>query len=81
MSDVTVMEEDLALGEVRDDSWKVKALVIGSVLGAAVGGLAAYLFVQGADEGERPDIGPGEGIKLGVLVFGLLRSISGIFER
>ena len=72
---------ELAIEQVNDESWKTKALVVCAVVGAAVGGLAAYTIVQNAMEGEQPEIGPGEGIKLGVLVFGLLRSISGIFEK
>ncbi len=59
------------------DSWKPKVLIIGTALGAAVGLGAAYLMVQRAErEGEHVQIGAGEGIKLGLLVFGLLRSVA-----
>jgi glucokinase len=59
------------------ENWKPKVLVIGAVLGAAVGLGAAYLMVQRAErEGEQVQIGAGEGIKLGLLVFGLLRSVA-----
>ena len=74
-------QNEMAIEQVQDESWKTKALVIGALLGALVGGLAAYTYVQSVSEGEKPEVGPGEGIKLGVLVFGLLRSISGIFEK
>lgn len=60
------------------DSWKPKAVVIGGVLGAAVGIAAAYLLIQHSKDDEPPKIGVGEGVKLGVLVFGLLRSISNL---
>jgi hypothetical protein len=60
------------------DSWKPKALVIGGVIGAAVGIAAAYLLIQHSKDGEPPKIGVGEGVKIGVLVFGLLRSISNL---
>ena len=60
------------------DSWKPKALVIGGVIGAAVGTAAAYLLIQRSKDDEPPKIGVGEGVKLGVLVFGLLRSISNL---
>ena len=49
-------------------------------MGAAIGALAAYLLVQNADEEAGLEIGAGEGIKIGVLVFGLLRSISSLVE-
>jgi hypothetical protein len=60
------------------DSWKIKALAIGGVIGATVGVAAAYLLIQRSKDGEPPKISVGEGVKLGVLVFGLLRSISNL---
>ncbi len=71
---------DMSIEQVKDTNWKPKVLIIGGVLGAAVGTLAAYLFVQNVDEGEKVEISPGQGIKLAVLVFGLLRSIAGLAE-
>jgi hypothetical protein len=59
-------------------NWKPKALVIGAVVGAAVGLTAAYLLVQRSEEDEKPNISLGEGIKIGVMVFGLLRSIASL---
>ncbi len=58
------------------DSWKPKALVIGGVVGAAVGVAAAYLLVQRSKDEGAPKLSVGEGVKFGVLVFGLLRSIT-----
>jgi hypothetical protein len=54
--------------------------VVGGVLGAAIGTLAAYLLIQNYDEGDTLKITPGQGIKLGVLVFGLLRNVAGLVE-
>lgn len=69
------MEERVDLEFTGD--WKPKVLIIGAVLGAAVGLGAAYLMVQRAErEGEQVQIGAGDGIKLGLLVFGLLRSVA-----
>lgn len=60
-----------------DESWKSKTLMIGAALGAAVGLGAAYLLTQRAErEGERLEIGAGEAVKLGLLVLGLLRSVT-----
>jgi hypothetical protein len=54
----------------------MKTLILGGVLGAFTGLSAAYLLVQRADrEGSEPKVGTGEGIKLGLLVLGLLRQV------
>lgn len=59
-------------------NWKPKALIIGGVIGAAVGVAAAYLLIQRGEDESPPEISVGEGVKLGVLVFGLLRSITNL---
>jgi hypothetical protein len=66
---------------VTAPNWKARSMLIGGVIGALVGVAAAYLFIQNntADD-ETPQISPGEGVKLGVLVFGLLRSIATLGE-
>jgi len=51
-------------------------LMIGGVLGALVGVAAAYLYIQRAQEEQKLEISAGEGVKIGVLVLGLLRSIA-----
>jgi hypothetical protein len=71
---------DKAIEKVDDANWKPKVLVVGGVLGAAIGTLAAYLLIQNYDEGDTLKITPGQGIKLGVLVFGLLRNVAGLVE-
>ena len=60
------------------DNWKPKALVIGGVIGAAVGMAAAYLLVQRAKDDGAPKVTVGEGVKIGMLVLGLLRSITSL---
>lgn len=60
---------------------KAKTLLIGAVVGALVGVSAAYLMIQRADkEGGNLQIGTGEGIKLGLLVLGLLRQVAQLGE-
>lgn len=62
--------------EITNPNWKPKVLIIGGVLGAAVGLMAAYLILQRTGEEQPPDITMGEGVKIGMLVAGLLRSIA-----
>ncbi len=71
------MEEKKQLTQFKsEDSWKVKTLIVGAVLGAATGLGAAYLLTRRAEQqGETLAISSGQGLKLGVLVAGLLRSI------
>jgi hypothetical protein len=59
------------------EAWKRNALIVGGAVGLVVGVGAAYLLAQRAEkEGETPELSAGEGVKLGVMIFGLLRSIS-----
>jgi len=57
-------------------NWKPKVMVIGAVLGAAVGVAATYLLIQRYGDEHPPQINMTEGVKIGVLVAGLLRSIA-----
>ena len=60
-----------------DTSWAGQVLVIGAVIGALTGLGAAYLLIQRARRrAEPPNLNAGEGIKLGLLVFGLLRQVA-----
>jgi len=56
---------------------KNRILLIGAVLGAASGLLAAYMLLQRAEkEGQQIQFSAREGVKLGAMVFGLLRQIA-----
>jgi len=58
---------------------KSKTLLMGALIGAFTGLLAAMLLQRRAEKGERETaITTGEGLKLGVLVFGLLRAIASL---
>ncbi|MCJ7584444.1 MAG: hypothetical protein MUO30_06710 [Anaerolineales bacterium] len=64
-----------------DNTWKVKTLLIGATLGALTGLGAAYLLTKRAEQtGQSLAITPGKGVKLGVLIAGLLRSILSLGE-
>jgi len=58
---------------------KSKTLLMGALIGAFTGLLAAMLLQRRAEKGERETaITTGEGLKLGVLLFGLLRAITSL---
>ncbi len=54
-----------------------RILIVGAVIGAMVGLGAAYLIVNRVEETGQPvKVTSGEGIKLGLLVLGMLRQIA-----
>lgn len=62
-------------------NWKGRVLLIGGVAGALTGVMAAYLLVRRAEEkGVEPKLEAGEGIRLGLLLLGLLRQVSVLTE-
>ncbi|MEW6567939.1 MAG: hypothetical protein AB1449_07200 [Chloroflexota bacterium] len=64
-----------------EDNWKAKTLLIGMLVGALTGLGAAYLLVRRAEETEsRPRLTPGLGMRLGLLVLGLLRQVGRLGE-
>lgn len=71
---------DKEIVESGKDARVKKTIMIGAVLGACVGVAAAYIYIQNLKDDQQPSITPGDGVKLGVLVFGLLRSIASLGE-
>ncbi|MCS6907220.1 MAG: hypothetical protein RML93_04960 [Anaerolineales bacterium] len=64
------------------ESWKTKTLILGGVLGAVVGLGAAYLLIQRAEKEQgKLQMSAGEGIKLGLLILGLLRQVAQLGEK
>jgi len=60
---------------------KNKTLIAGALIGAITGLLAAMLLQRNAEKNEKETaLTTGEGLKLGVLVFGLLRAIASLGE-
>ena len=56
-----------------------RTLLFGTLIGAVTGLVAAMLLTRRAEKNERETaITTGEGLKLGVLVFGLLRTIASL---
>jgi hypothetical protein len=62
---------------VTQNNWKTKILLIGAGVGLLAGLGAAYMLVQrSVKNGTEPELSAGEGVKLGLLVFGLLRQVA-----
>jgi hypothetical protein len=64
------------------DNWKPKVMIIGTLIGSAIGALAAYMLIQNAEEKqEQPKLSAGDGVKIGVGVMGLLRMMSDFGQK
>ncbi|CAG0952485.1 hypothetical protein ARNL5_00215 [Anaerolineae bacterium] len=60
---------------------KTRIILGGTMVGALTGLIAAMLLSRRAERNQRETaITTGEGLKLGVLVFGLLRAISSLSD-
>ena len=58
---------------------KNKVILMGALIGAATGLIAAMLLTHRAEKEEKEAaLTTGEGIKLGALIFGLLRAIASL---
>lgn len=65
----------------EDTQWRTRVLIVGGLLGALIGLGASYLLIQRAErEGTQVKMGTGEGIRLGMLVLGMLRQIGRLGE-
>ena len=61
---------------------KSQTLLYGALIGAATGMIAAILLNRRADKNERETaITAGEGLRLGILLFGLLRAIASLGDE
>jgi hypothetical protein len=68
---------------------KQKSMIIGAVLGAALGALGGYLFTRGLDLPNEEEsrqlslrsVPPGEMVKLFIAIMGVLRGVAELGER
>ena len=68
--------------ETRPGNWKAMALVIGAGVGALTGLVAAFMLVRRAERrGESLNVSTGEGLRMGLLVMGLLREVAALPDR
>jgi hypothetical protein len=62
---------------VMENSWVTQVLVIGAVVGALTGLGGAYLLIQRSKrKAEPPSLSTSEGLRLGLIIFGLLRQVA-----
>lgn len=63
-------------------NWKNKTIAIGAVAGLVFGLAAAFIVIQRAErENVLPAVGPGDGVKIGLGMLGVLRLIADIADR
>jgi hypothetical protein len=59
------------------EDMKPRILLTGAALGLGLGLLSAYLVIRRYEEkGETPNMNVGDGVRIGLTVMGLLRTIS-----
>jgi hypothetical protein len=64
-------------GMGQDENWKGRVILAGGLFGAFLGVGMAYLLTQRAErQGGQLRLGTGEGIRLGLLLLGLLKQVS-----
>ncbi len=67
---------------MQSESSKSKILIVGGLLGLLSGVLAAYLLLQRSEQNAKNlNISPGDGVKVGLGVLGVLKLISDLGER
>jgi len=68
--------------EAKPGNWKARAIVIGALIGALTGAATAVLLVRRSEKhGESLSVSTGEGLRLGMLVAGLLREVAALPDR
>ncbi|MCU0485666.1 MAG: hypothetical protein MUC85_06095 [Anaerolineales bacterium] len=69
------MENEMAVQ--TQEQWKTRVMLIGGTVGLLTGLAVAYLLVQRSEKaGSAPLLNSSEGVKLGLLVLGLLRQVT-----
>jgi hypothetical protein len=74
MNQMSYTNEEQALETA--DNWKPKVLLAGVAIGAVIGLGTAYLLINRVDEGEKLEISPAQGIKMGLAALTFLRQIT-----
>ena len=75
-------DNSLAVAKPALEPWQTKTLMLGGLVGAGVGLLAAFLLIKNSEKtGVKPEMSFREGFKIAVLAFGVVRSVSSLWEE
>ncbi|HEY9076862.1 MAG TPA: hypothetical protein VIO61_10020 [Anaerolineaceae bacterium] len=62
---------------MKNMSWQTKTFLLGGLVGAGLGLLAAFLLVKQAEQNQTtPKLSAGEGVKIGLGILGVLKLIT-----
>jgi hypothetical protein len=66
---------------MRTLDWRVKAFLVGGLVGTAFGLTAAYLYVNSVEkEGTTPELQPREAVSIGLSILAVLRQIASLHK-
>jgi hypothetical protein len=75
-------EEDEVVEVAAELDWRVKALIVGGVVGALAGVGAAYLYIRNIEEaGEDPKLGTKDALQLGVSLVSLVKQVANLGNK
>ncbi len=70
---------------MKSNGWKTQLMIIGGVIGAIGGVVAARMFIQSGEEAigssRRPRIKTKHALQVGIGLIGLLQKIAGLAEE
>jgi hypothetical protein len=73
-------DQNTVLAPRTEGDWRPRVLILGGLVGAAIGLLSAYLYVRAADEnvtGKQPEApGTGDAVRLGISLLAIVRTIT-----
>ncbi len=75
------MTDEVKAIQPLEQGWRTRVLLVGGLVGAILGVISAFLYVRAADEqrgGDEPPVGPGPGdaVRLGISLLGIIRTIT-----
>jgi hypothetical protein len=63
-------------------TWRTKTMLLGAVAGIAAGLIGAYIVIQRSErENVLPKMSPGDGVKIGLGILGVLRLVADLGDR